>query len=125
MIIVIDDERTFVLSDAVQIYLRNENDALSFLARIWTGQWLRNESEITALYLDHDLGSGGTIDPILDFMVLCSNQHAPLLVGTIYVHTMNPVGSHKIVKTLKNAMYPRVQHIPLPPFTPPQEETSA
>lgn len=96
MIVVVDDERTF--AGHVDVYLRTEDEALAWFAR-----WLSNpySDPITELWLDHDLGDGGTVQPVADFLewvVMATGTDHPE-IGQVRVHSQNPVGADRLVST--------------------------
>lgn len=94
MIMVIDDERS--LRDGENrnvLYLRNSKNALLFLRH-----YTKNVA-IDELYLDHDLGGEDTIRPVVDFLEEMVFSETPLSIGTIFVHTANPVGADMILKS--------------------------
>lgn len=102
-IVVIDDERTFDPGSAGEsiLYIRNSEEALSFLVRLWIDQYDRGAPDLEELWLDHDLGGFDTIMPVVRFLSLCLRVKAPLGVGRIMVHTMNPTAKQNIVRDLQ------------------------
>ena len=125
MIIVIDDERTFALEKPelpgyVEVkYARNSVEGIAAIANAWTDFVLRYGNMID-LYLDHDLGEGDTIMPVVDFLyVMGSIRSQPELVpfkgliANIFVHSQNPTAGDTIIPLL-SPLYKKVQRIALP-----------
>ena len=125
MIIVIDDERTFALEKPelpgyVEVkYARNSVEGIAAIANAWTDFVLRYGNMID-LYLDHDLGEGDTIMPVVDFLyVMGSIRSQPELVpfkgliANIFIHSQNPTAGDTIIPLL-SPLYNNVQRIALP-----------
>jgi hypothetical protein len=82
-IVVIDDERTFTGNG--QLYFRNSDDGITFLAKQLIHQKMHYGEPIRELWLDHDLGRDDDICPVVDFLMLVD-----LEIERIYVHSQNP-----------------------------------
>lgn len=113
-VIIVDDERAFMFMPAGTLYLRSEDEALLFLAKLWIDQYYNGIEGIDELWLDHDLGEGGDTHSIARFLNLCAQANKPLVVESIKIHSMNPVGSQNLVDLLWS--YP-CKAVPLPPGT--------
>lgn len=86
-VLVIDDLRCFPF-DAK--YARNAVDGLALLAsRAWDEVWL-----------DHDLGDGVDIGPVVDLLCERAVWGDPMPVGRIVVHSANPPASEQMVRVL-------------------------
>jgi hypothetical protein len=81
--------------------IRNSSEALSFLDA--------NTVHVDELYLDHDLGivdgQEDTIMPVVDYLCEKAFNDTPVSIGTIYVHTSNPVGGNQMKKSLERYGY--------------------
>lgn len=66
-----------------------------------------DDVEIDELWLDHDMGPGVTIEPVMDWLV--KQQFASDLrtdwIKKIWVHTSNPPAGDRMVAALKDAGY--------------------
>lgn len=105
-IIVIDDERTF--SEAIDPvryehaeYARDEE---SGIIRLWN-QLFISPFVLDELWLDHDLGRGGTIRTIVEGLIYIGYREkgsniAPS-INTIYLHTANAIGGDWMEGALK------------------------
>ena len=122
MIVVIDDERTF--TQPVDRYARTSDEGLGLLARFFT-QWYMapygGSQPIEELWLDHDLGNGDDIRPVVDFLISLGDAtdyddgHGSMVSGfisNIYVHSQNPTVDW-MIGTLSE-YYPNVKRVPLP-----------
>lgn len=125
MIIVIDDERTFAWYGAGRgdiRYARNSAEGIVSIAKAWTNYSLRY-GDTVALYLDHDLGEGDTIMPVVDFLYVAGMKSGimnpsdisrpPDFIEEIYIHSQNPTAGDTIIPLL-SPLYKKVQRIPLP-----------
>jgi hypothetical protein len=117
MIVVIDDERTF--AENVDHYARTSIEGLGILAKVWSDYVLHYGNKIT-LYLDHDLGAGDTIRPVVDFLYITGQMGVSTpglcdlstIIENIYIHSQNPT-TDWIVDVL-SPLYKNVRRIPLP-----------
>lgn len=67
--------------------------------------WLKeNDQHVDCLWLDHDLGGDDTIMVVVDWLCEIAHDGEPYDVGTISVHSMNPVGAENAVRSLKNCV---------------------
>lgn len=94
--IVIDDERTLKNAD---LHLRTSADALC-----WIKECVMQDNQVVGiavdeLYLDHDLGDDDSIRPVVDELERACFENVPYHIGTIFVHTANPVGADMIMRS--------------------------
>lgn len=87
-VLVIDDIRTFTFEAA---YARTSQQGLEMLSG---GEW-------DEVWLDHDLGWGGTIMPVVAVMEERGFNGDPFPVGRVVIHTSNPVGRANIARALE------------------------
>jgi hypothetical protein len=80
--VIIDDLRTH---RGGGVHLRSSTEALAWLAA-------HDTARIDELWLDHDLGGEDTIRSVVLWLTQRSVVGAALDIGTIYVHSANPVG---------------------------------
>lgn len=112
-VLLIDDLRSFnekvqsIYSNAQIVVTRNSREALDYL---------KNNTlvEFDSIWLDHDLGidddfNKDTIMPIIDFLNEQAFIGSPINVGTIYVHTSNPVGGSQMMTALQRYNYNAVR----------------
>lgn len=83
LIVVVDDLRTHV--DPRALHLRDSASALEWLAG--------PHGAIDELWLDHDLGDEDTVRPVVLWLEEQVFAGRAPVIGTIYVHTANPVGA--------------------------------
>jgi hypothetical protein len=57
-------------------------------------------SFIDELWLDHDLGGEDTIMPVVTILEEAAFDGRPFRIGTIFVHSANPIGAENIVRAL-------------------------
>lgn len=107
-VVVIDDIRSFKNvgdSNPNIVYLRTSQDAI---------EWLDNHRAeyITQLFFDYDLGlaSNGDANVIADYMVMSLRlkDKPPWAIGMILVHTSNPMGGDRLMKTFQG-LYPTLR----------------
>ena len=122
-ILVIDDERTFK-SDKDITYARTSHEGIAAIAKQyskWATQPLHqtDQTMISELYLDHDLGGSDTIRPVATYLsvMAAATAESPTLnfqhfIGSIYVHSQNPT-TDWIVQIL-NGSFENVSRIALP-----------
>jgi hypothetical protein len=85
--LVIDDQRTFRFP---AVYARTVAEGMSRLSeRTWNELWL-----------DYNLGSGVTIEPILDALEDRALRGSPFPIGQIFVHTSGPAEGEAMVAAL-------------------------
>ena len=106
MIVVIDDERTFVVSAE---YLRTSQEGLD---------WFHSYPAVhlNALWLDHDLGGDDTTMPVVDLLCERAFFNDPFPIDVINVHSQNPTGADNICRALDR--YYKVRRVPLPEMKP-------
>ncbi len=90
-ILVVDDERTFTFKrEGIEVdHARSSEEAIKKLT----------ENRYMSIWLDHDLGRDDTGMKVAEF--LRDNRKMSTIRNVpIYVHSMNPVGSQNMVKTM-------------------------
>lgn len=55
---------------------------------------------IDELWLDHDLGGDDTIMPVVTLLEEAAFNGQPFRIGTVFVHSANPVGAETVVRSL-------------------------
>lgn len=105
MIVLIDDERSFINDVDDSVVIRNSREALDWL-RKFASPFNKNSEKIDQLWLDHDLGVvNEQKDTIIPFVrkleELCFFGNHPE-IGEVIVHTSNSIGGDEIVASLKN-----------------------
>ncbi|MCD0450550.1 hypothetical protein LO762_15320 [Actinocorallia sp. API 0066] len=55
---------------------------------------------IDELWLDHDLGGDDSIMPVVALLEEAAFNGHPFQVGTIFVHSANPIGAETVVRVL-------------------------
>ncbi len=113
MHIIVDDERAFLGMPTPCIYTRNSDHAMATLNRVWINQYLHYGLTLESLWLDHDLGEKDDIRPVVEMLSMWAESKRPLMVATINIHSMNPVGAEWCYTTL-NQWYGNVNRIALP-----------
>lgn len=88
-ILVIDDIRTGFLDTVTYARTLTEGIRILDLKTDWHELWL-----------DHDLGMGETIMPVVIALEFAAHRGRPYDIGTIYVHTANPVGAETMMAAL-------------------------
>ena len=102
-VLLVDDLRTFTVPRAVTT-ARTSKDAVAILEQARTAGEAFDE-----VWLDHDLGdatgTNDTVMPVIDWLCeqAINGEQAP--VGTLYVHTSNPVGANTMVRALTRHGY--------------------
>ncbi|MGI5163525.1 cyclic-phosphate processing receiver domain-containing protein [Spirillospora sp. CA-253888] len=61
--------------------------------------------DIDELWLDHDLGEDDDILPVVTLLEEAAFQGRPFRIGTIYVHSANPIGAETVVRALSRWNY--------------------
>ncbi|MFB4316311.1 cyclic-phosphate processing receiver domain-containing protein [Actinomadura sp. 21ATH] len=69
--------------------------------------------EIDELWLDHDLGGEDSIMPVVTLLERAAFDGRPFTIGTVYVHSANPIGAETVVRVLKRWSY-NVRQVPAP-----------
>ena len=94
-ILVIDDQRIFKDREGAEIVHETTSDE-GFITLVMEGPW-------DEVWLDHDLGmesSQNGYEMVMD-VVEGLVDSAPLEIGRVYVHSMNPVGADRMVAALR------------------------
>ncbi|MGW6913919.1 cyclic-phosphate processing receiver domain-containing protein [Kitasatospora sp. NPDC054939] len=60
---------------------------------------------IDELWLDHDLGGDDSIMPVVTVLEEAAFSGRPFDVGTVYVHSANPIGAATVVRSLTRWNY--------------------
>ncbi|MFJ9350994.1 cyclic-phosphate processing receiver domain-containing protein [Streptomyces sp. NPDC101237] len=60
---------------------------------------------IDELWLDHDLGGDDSILPVVTLMEEAAFNGHPFRIGTVFVHSANPIGAETIVRSLTRWQY--------------------
>ncbi|MCQ4042119.1 cyclic-phosphate processing receiver domain-containing protein [Streptantibioticus rubrisoli] len=63
------------------------------------------DSFIDELWLDHDLGGDDSIMPVVTLMEEAAFSGRPFHIGTIFVHSANPIGAETVVRALTRWNY--------------------
>lgn len=87
-VLVVDDLRSFPFA---AVYARDASGAVGLLK---TGPW-------DQVWLDHDLGDGIDIGPVIDLLCERAVWDDPVQVGQIVVHTSNPGQGDMMVRVLR------------------------
>lgn len=58
------------------------------------------DSFIDELWLDHDLGGEDSILPVVTLMEEAAFNGRPFRIGTVFVHSANPIGAETVVRSL-------------------------
>lgn len=100
--VVIDDIRNFKNPNVSAVMLRTSNDATAWFERNPTAR-------VLSIWLDFDLGIVGgvpdTAAKVADYLCERAFNSNPVNVGTIYVHTSNPVGRAQMSTGLRTYGY--------------------
>ncbi|MET9735173.1 cyclic-phosphate processing receiver domain-containing protein [Streptomyces sp. NPDC006458] len=60
---------------------------------------------IDELWLDHDLGGDDNIMPVVALLEEAAFHGDPFQIGTVYVHSANPIGAETVVRSLSHWKY--------------------
>jgi hypothetical protein len=107
-ILLIDDLRVFRTPeiDAEIRIARNSAEALTFLQENPDQYW-------DEIWFDHDLGivndKEDTTLPVADYLSERAFFDNPVSVGTVFIHTSNPVGARVLTTTLQRYGYKTVR----------------
>ncbi|MFE7036211.1 cyclic-phosphate processing receiver domain-containing protein [Streptomyces sp. NPDC057621] len=63
------------------------------------------DSLIDELWLDHDLGGDDSILPVVTPLEEAAFNGRPFRIGTVYVHSANPIGAETVVRSLTRWNY--------------------
>ncbi|MEV3858824.1 cyclic-phosphate processing receiver domain-containing protein [Streptomyces sp. NPDC050095] len=58
------------------------------------------ETFIDELWLDHDLGGADSILPVVTLLEEAAFHGRPFRIGTVFVHSANPIGAQTVVRSL-------------------------
>ncbi|MFD5570293.1 cyclic-phosphate processing receiver domain-containing protein [Streptomyces cadmiisoli] len=60
---------------------------------------------IDELWLDHDLGGDDSVMPVVTLLEEAAFHGNPFQIGTVYVHSANPIGAETVVRSLSHWKY--------------------
>ncbi|MGW5529360.1 cyclic-phosphate processing receiver domain-containing protein [Streptomyces xanthochromogenes] len=60
---------------------------------------------VDELWLDHDLGGDDSILPVVTVMEEAAFHGRPFRIGTVFVHSANPIGAETVVRSLTRWNY--------------------
>lgn len=60
---------------------------------------------IDELWLDHDLGGDDSIMPVVTLLEEAAFDGRPFRIGTVFVHSANPIGAATVVRSLTRWNY--------------------
>jgi hypothetical protein len=63
------------------------------------------ETFVDELWLDHDLGGDDSIMPVVTLLEEAAFSGRPFRIGTVFVHSANPIGAETIVRALTRWNY--------------------
>ncbi|MEU7180999.1 MULTISPECIES: cyclic-phosphate processing receiver domain-containing protein [Streptomyces] len=63
------------------------------------------DSFIDELWLDHDLGGDDSILPVVTVLEEAAFSGRPFQIGTVFVHSANPIGAETVVRALTRWNY--------------------
>jgi hypothetical protein len=96
-VVLIDDLRSFVDGRAAEV-ARSSTAGIDLLNR-------HRDERLDELWLDHDLGGGDTIWPVVEVLERAAFDGRPFDVGVIVVHSANPAGAAKMAQALRHWGY--------------------
>ncbi|WP_188273056.1 cyclic-phosphate processing receiver domain-containing protein [Streptomyces sp. CBMA152] len=64
-----------------------------------------HDTFIDELWLDHDLGGDDSILPVVTLMEEAAFNARPFRIGTVFVHSANPIGAETVVRSLARWSY--------------------
>lgn len=98
--VLVDDDRVFI-EPRDYIVARTSQAALDTL------HVLRSNGQVVdELWLDHDLGNGDDVLPVLTMLSELAARNEPYPVRQIYVHSMNRSGADTLMRSLRTYGYP-------------------
>lgn len=99
IIVCVDDLRLFgdTFQDCLIHYATNSSDALKFLEE--------NLPLIQEVWLDHDLGDGDEITPVINWLDEKAREGKTDHISCIRILTNNPVGYNKIMLALQRHFF--------------------
>ena len=106
-ILLIDDLRVFRQEPEAELHIaRNSAEALAIIRANPDTHW-------DEIWFDHDLGmvkdKEDTTLPIADYLAERAYFDNPVSVGTIFIHTSNPVGARVLTTTLQRYGYKTIR----------------
>ncbi|WP_052866220.1 cyclic-phosphate processing receiver domain-containing protein [Streptomyces niger] len=63
------------------------------------------ETFVDELWLDHDLGGDDSIMPVVTLLEEAAFDGRPFRIGTVFVHSANPIGAETVVRSLTRWNY--------------------
>lgn len=99
-IIVVDDERTFDMKAGIIVHCRDAEIGQQVICNFEEYRLVIDE-----LWLDHDLGENKSIVVLVDWLCERSFNDDKVNIGTVYVHSQNPIGAQAMVRTLDRYGY--------------------
>ncbi|MFF3884221.1 cyclic-phosphate processing receiver domain-containing protein [Streptomyces sp. NPDC001914] len=63
------------------------------------------DSFVDELWLDHDLGGDDTVMPVVTLLEEAAFDGRPFRIGTVFVHSANPIGAENVVRSLARWNY--------------------
>ncbi len=60
---------------------------------------------VDELWLDHDLGGEDSIMPVVTLLEEAAFEGRPFRIGTVFVHSANPIGAATMVRSLSRWNY--------------------
>ena len=60
---------------------------------------------VDELWLDHDLGGDDSIMPVVTLLEEAAFNGRPFRIGTVFVHSANPIGAATVVRSLTRWNY--------------------
>jgi hypothetical protein len=97
-VVLVDDTRDFKDGRST-LTARTSTEAVALLERL-------SPTPIDELWLDYDLGSGDTAQPVVEHLVTAAALGAPQQVSAILVHSSNIRHGHRVTAELVAAGYP-------------------
>lgn len=93
--LVIDDQREF--DDGREaVYAKTSTEGI---------EALQSNPVLDELWLDHDLGWGDTIMPVINLMLEMFHNDTPFEIGTVFIHTYNPAGERGMRASMERMGY--------------------
>jgi hypothetical protein len=96
-IVLVDDLRSFIDGRSAEV-ARTSAAGVLLLDRY-------RDRRLDELWLDHDLGEGDTIWPVVEVLERAAFEDRLFDIGVIRVHSANPAGAAKIVQVLRRWGY--------------------
>ncbi|WP_091056548.1 cyclic-phosphate processing receiver domain-containing protein [Micromonospora humi] len=96
-IVLVDDLRSFVDGRHAEV-ARTSSTGVELLDRY-------RDRRLDELWLDHDLGGGDTIWPVVEVLERAAFDGRPFDVSVINIHSANPAGAAKMAQVLGHRGY--------------------